>query len=298
MDRYGRGGDRPFWLEAWNGGRHVVERVSRSVAIDHLLIGVIGGFQPDKLARAFAGDEDGMYGRLLYCWPSSPDYRPLTNDASDVDPNFLRALNALIRLPSENAEGQFTPQDVWLSQGSIAQFEHLRRFIDQLKRGLDGRERQWLVKGETQVLRLAGTLAYMAWAILVGVPSSDGVNGIARALEPKTIDEKYVTAAIRLWREYFWPHARAALRQIGLSERHADARRTLRWIVAHEKHEVSREEIRREALGQSLDAEHTQQLLDRLAKSGWLRRTSNDTPGRRRHRWQVNPRIYRTAETA
>jgi uncharacterized protein DUF3987 len=298
MDRYGRGSDRPFWLEAWNGGRHVVERVSRSVAIDHLLIGVIGGFQPDKLARAFAGDEDGMYGRFLYGWPSSPDYRPLTNDVSDVEPNFLNALNALIRLPSENAEGYFAPQDVWLSQGSIEQFEQLRRFIDQTKRGLDGRERQWLVKGETQVLRLAGTLSYLAWAILLGVPSSDGVNGIARALEPKTIEEKYMTAAIRLWREYFWPHARAALRQIGLSERHADARRTLRWIVAHEKREVSREEVRREALGQSLDAEQTQELLDRLVKSGWLRRTSIDTPGRRRHRWQVNPRIYGTAETA
>jgi hypothetical protein len=68
----------------------------------------------------------------------------------------------------------------------------------------------------------------------------------------------------------------------------------------HAKYEVSREEIRREALGQSLDAEQTQHLLDRLVKAGWLRRTSTVTGGRKRHRWQVNSKIHAagTAETA
>src|SRR5262249_32803146 len=70
MTRYSGGSDRPFWLEAWNGGRHVIERVSRSITVDHLLVGVVGGFQPDKLARAFNGDEDGMYARFLFGWPS------------------------------------------------------------------------------------------------------------------------------------------------------------------------------------------------------------------------------------
>ena len=112
--------------------------------------------------------------------------------------------------------------------------------------GFDGHERQWLVKGETAVLRLAGTLAYMAWAIALGVPSTNGLDGITGSLEPKTIDKQFVIAAIRLWREFFWPHARAALRQIGLNDRHRNGRRVLRWIKANGKDEVSREEIRRE----------------------------------------------------
>ena len=58
MSRYSPGSDRPFWLEAWDGGRHIVERVRGSTVVEHLLVGVIGSFQPDKLARAFAGDED------------------------------------------------------------------------------------------------------------------------------------------------------------------------------------------------------------------------------------------------
>jgi len=124
----------------------------------------------------------------------------------------------------------------------------------------------------------------------------DGVAGITSALEPQTIAEQFVVAAVRLWLKFFWPHARAALRQIGLSERHANERRVLRWIKANGRDEVSREEVRRDALGQSLDADQTQQLLDGLVKAGWLREIATKTPGRTRRRWQVNP--LTTAESA
>jgi hypothetical protein len=162
MGRYSGGSDRPFWLEAWNGGRHVVERKTGAIVVEHLLVGVIGSFQPDKLARAFAGDEDGMYGRFLYAWPTSPEYRPLTNEATEVEPELLNALTAFIRLPSEDGDGVFVAQSVWLSEDAIAAFEEFRQFVDKTKRGLDGHERQWFVKGETHVLRLAGVLARQA----------------------------------------------------------------------------------------------------------------------------------------
>ena len=300
MSRYSGGSDRPFWLEAWDGARHVVERVSGSIVIDHLLVGVIGCFQPDKLARSFAGDEDGMCGRFVYAWPSAPDYRPLTDEAAEVEPELQSALTALIRLPSEDVEGAFTPQTICLSDGARAEFEEFRKWVDNTQRGLDGHERQWLVKGETVVLRLAGTLAYMAWAISLGAPPTNGLDGITGSLEPKTIDKQFMTAAIRLWRHFFWPHARAVLRQIGSSDRHREARRALRWIKVHGKHEVSREDIRREALGQKLDAEQTQGLLDGLEKAGWAKKDTAKTGGRTKHRWAINPRLFldQPAETA
>jgi Protein of unknown function (DUF3987) len=101
LRRYGGGTDRPFWLEAWNGERYVIERVSKSIDIPHLLIGVIGGFQPDKLARVFEGDQDGMYARFLYAWPSAPAYHPLTDEVNEVESQLYRALKALIQLPAE-----------------------------------------------------------------------------------------------------------------------------------------------------------------------------------------------------
>ena len=68
MSRYNGGQDNEFWLEAWNGHSYKVERVSRTLQIEHLLIGVVGGLQPDKLATAFEGPADGMYARLLFSW--------------------------------------------------------------------------------------------------------------------------------------------------------------------------------------------------------------------------------------
>jgi hypothetical protein len=151
------------------------------------------------------------------------------------------------------------------------------------KGALMGREREWWAKAPAHVLRLAGTLCHLSWA-MAGGP------------EPERVDVEFVQVAVRLVRDYFWPHARAALRQIGFSERHANARRVLGWIKAHGKNEVSRAEIRREALGRSLDADQTQSLLDSLVKAGWLRESSISTAGRKRRRWQVNPLIHATAE--
>src|SRR5262249_62242498 len=83
------------------------------------------------------------------------------------------------------------------------------------------------------------------------------VVGAARGgAEPAEIGADYMRASIRLVQVYFWPHARAALRQIGLSERHVNARQALRWIKARRRPEqdISIEDIRRDALGQKLHA--------------------------------------------
>ena len=97
---------------------------------------------------------------------------------------------------------------------------------------------------------------------------------------------------MRLVRDYFWPHSRAALRQVGLSARHANARRVLRWLQKNHRDDVSREDIRRDALGQSLDADQTQALIDSLVSAGWLRQVTTLTPGRARHRWTVNAKLF------
>jgi hypothetical protein len=138
----------------------------------------------------------------------------------------------------------------------------------------------------------------MAWAI--GLGTGSGLDGITAALEPKTIAKEFMTDAIRLWREFFWPHARAAMRQIGLSDRHKNARRVLTWLRAHpELTEVSVKDIRREALAHSLDAKDTETLLANLVASGWLKpKPVEQTGGRPIHRWLVNPILYRGAESA
>jgi hypothetical protein len=52
-------------------------------------------------------------------------------------------------------------------------------------------------------------------------------------------------------------------------------------------------DIRREALGGSLDADQTRDLLDRLVAAGWLRFEKAETGGRPLE-WQVNPKMFET----
>ena len=52
------------------------------------------------------------------------------------------------------------------------------------------------------------------------------------------------------------------------------------------------ENARREALGKILDARQTEDLLDTLMKRGWLKKTTTQTKGRPRHRWEVNPALH------
>src|SRR5258708_23258102 len=61
---------------------------------------------------------------------------------------------------------------------------------------------------------------------------------------------------------------------------------------------TSREDVRRDALSQSLDAGQTEDLLDRMTAAGWLRPKVKKTAGRSRRRWQVNPRVFAPAKSA
>src|SRR5215472_16127976 len=85
MSRYSGGQDNEFWLECWNGNAYVIERMSPPpLRVPHLLIGISGGMQPDKLETSFAGAADGMYARFLFSWPAEAPYRPLTDAVAEV----------------------------------------------------------------------------------------------------------------------------------------------------------------------------------------------------------------------
>jgi Protein of unknown function (DUF3987) len=278
MSRYSRGQDNEFWLQAWNGGSHIVERMHRSLRLRHLLVGLYGGFQPDKLAEAFEGPNDGMHARFCFSWPPEPAHQSLSGKAAEVEPELVHALERLDALGGRDPD-VFEPGYVPLSADALVVFEELRAFAAAGRRRLDGREREWWAKMQAHTLRLSGTLAYLAWS-MVGGP------------EPMEIAAEFMRNAATLVRDYFCQHSRAALHLIGVEEHDADARRVLRWIQAGQYTEVSREDVRRRALGRKLDAEQTQTVvIDRLVRAGWLREIRTHTSGRDVVRWEVNPQL-------
>jgi hypothetical protein len=281
MNRYHSGSDKEFWLEAWNGGPYPVERKGRPpTPVKYLLVGVVGGFQPDKMVNSFKGREDGMYARLLFSWPDEAPYQPLA--LKKVEPLIVKVFGRIAHLGGDDPEN-FSPRDIPLTVDAVDELEVFRKRVADDKEKLEGREREWWVKAPAHVLRLAGTLTYLDWA------TSD-------RSEPRNIGIPFVTAAVDLVSEYFWPHARAALRQIGLSQSHSQARRALRWIRREGKERISRDDIRSDALARSLDADDTQTLLEGLERAGWLRRVEvlQKRPGPKAMRWDVNPKLLRS----
>ena len=281
LERYSGGSDRAFWLEAWDGNAFTVERLGRPpVILPHLLVGVVGGFQPDLLARSFAGDSDGIYSRFLYAWPPEAPFREPTDDADEVDPEIINAFSRLANLQAGDDEA-FAPISVPLTADAKREFAQFAQFAHKERQSLEGRDREYWCKGTGHVLRLSGTLCFLEWAWSGGT-------------EPQAVETRHIKSAVLLWKSYLWPHGRAALRLVGLSDKHSHSRTVLRWLHAGNKTTVSREEVRREALAQRLDAGETQALLDMLMRAGWLREVpvKASGPGRPPRRWEVNPRLF------
>ena len=153
LARYSGGSDREFWLEAWNGKYFVVERMGREpVTLNHLLVGMTGGFQPDKLNRSFSGDADGIYTRLLFAWPAESDYKKLTDDVEEVEPEFYNTLTRLIDLPAEQ-DGELIISPISLSADAREAFERFRKYVFDERAALDDRDREWWAKAPAHVLR-------------------------------------------------------------------------------------------------------------------------------------------------
>ena len=146
MGRYTNGSDREFWLTAWMGDGYVVERLSRTVRVPHLLVSMTGGFQPDKLSTAFKGDDDGMHARLLFSWPAEPPYRELSDEIRDIEPGIYNAFVRLVDLPAGTGEVLETRTLGFTTEAKI-EFESFRYTHHNGKHALDGREREWWAKG-------------------------------------------------------------------------------------------------------------------------------------------------------
>jgi hypothetical protein len=69
FDRYGgKGADRGFYLECWNGGAYANDRVKnhdKPVRIKHAALAIVGGMVPDRLRAALADTDDGLPARFF-----------------------------------------------------------------------------------------------------------------------------------------------------------------------------------------------------------------------------------------
>ena len=132
----------------------------------------------------------------------------------------------------------------------------------------------WLGKGRGTVARLAAVLALLDWT----------ANRPGNAPPPTVITTQHLCAAWDLWERYYRPHAQAVFDRAGPADgdrqgKHKarqHARRVIGWIRARGIKEISREEVRREALSQRVNAAGADEVILALEGAGVLREVEDD----------------------
>jgi hypothetical protein len=254
-------------------------------ALDPFPISILGALEPDRLAAALQRGEESLAARFLYAWPALPPFRPLADRTPARDDEALARLRAIRAVAGTMAE----PLCLALDAGALATLDAflagLHAELQAEQRGADGLLAAWLGKGQGLVPRLAGVLHLLEWSAR---QASD------RSIAVGDIDQGAIERAIALWCGYFRPHAKAFFGRVAPADLDARARRVVRWLLASGRSEVSREDIRRTALGQTVNASQADRVLARLTHAGVLRPLAPEARpqgGRPALRWEVNPTL-------
>ncbi|HEX2887731.1 DUF3987 domain-containing protein, partial [Vineibacter terrae] len=270
------GPDQRCWLKAWSAQPWTFGRPGAPVTDITCAVSILGTLRPEAIPRMRPGDDDDVLARFLFAGPQRPAVQPLSLAADGLCPAALDALARLRDMPP-------AVRDVPLAPEALALFEAFRHAHDAEAAALDGREAAWWDNGPALVLRLAGVLCFLDWAArAAGTP------------EPALVSARDIGAAIDLWQVCLWPQARAVFDTLG----RRDMERVQRWLAAQRLTEVSREQIRRDALSQAVDAAQADAVAEKLVAAGWLRPVGRTTtgPGRPARRWHVDPGLSEASD--
>jgi hypothetical protein len=243
---------------------------------------VVGDDPPlEAIAEIVSGNPRGVIlwrddpAWLAQLGEAGNDGSELANARIAQDDDALKMLQRISRLAR-------TPDDplvLFFDQRGVEAFDGFLVGLHADRRGTEGLEAAWLGKGRSTVARLAGALELLAW-------SGSDAPGL-----PGHIGREQVEAAAALWTGYFRPHARVVFDRAAPTDFERRVRRVARWLRDGRAGTVSREDIRRRALGQTVNASDADQVLQRLGFLGFVRpdRSEDRAFGRPAKRWQVNP---------
>lgn len=256
-------------LAPLGGGRSIRD-------LDPYAVSILGSVEPDSLLQSLPRGGDGLAARFLYAWPTPSPFRPL----ADRKPLRSEAVLTLLRRLLQAIDTSSKPHLLVVDRSGAEPFDAFLARLDGEIRQAEGLEAAWLGKGRGAVACLAGTFALLRWS----AGNSDE--------PPQRIGRESVEHAVALWSDYYRPHARAFLQRVLPADLECRARRVVRWLRAEGRAVLSREDVRRTALGQTVDAREADRVLERLVEGGVLCRLPTDKRpqgGRPALRWQVNP---------
>lgn len=103
FERYSSGSSRAFYLICWNGGPFSKDRVAKGakdpaaeIHVDNLALSILGGIQPDRLAKLRDLTSDGLLQRFLpVLMPSAKrgdEYHPVAGAEAEYE-RLIKAIN-------------------------------------------------------------------------------------------------------------------------------------------------------------------------------------------------------------
>lgn len=283
MDAYsgGKSGnkDRAHWLEAYNGGGRVVDRVMRgTLKIPNWSVSMIGGIQPDTIRRIAANmTDDGLMQRFMIIVGSNGREHDRPEDSMAT-----RAFSSLVdHLYSVTAGAE----PVKLSEDAHDVREALNQFVADLidYPALPGGLRSHLGKWTGLFARLLLIFHAIEAASQHQHPAAQQVTGeTARRVE-------------RLMREYLLPHALAYYTDIlGAASDLEHAR----WIAGHILSKTldvvaNRDLVQHYKQWRGMDEWRRVRIMQMLEDMGWVTPVDMEK-GKRRGAttWAVNMRVH------
>jgi hypothetical protein len=267
---------RTQWLQAWAAGFLSLGQGTAQRRIDRFAVSLLLAVSPERLSGLFASGEE-LASRFLFAWPHLPEHSPLAGRKPARDDEALAALRRIAR----KARPPGVPLELIVDERGLKALDAFLTKLQVEMREADGLDMAWLGKGRGTVARLAGVLELLKW-------SESGATG-----SPGHLGAEEIGRAVRLWSDYFRPHAMALVHRAAPREGERQVRRVVRWLRDRGLSEVSREQVRCEALARTVNAAGADSVLYRLQAAGIVSQVHYSTPaqGRPPNKWLVNPRL-------
>jgi DNA polymerase I-like protein with 3'-5' exonuclease and polymerase domains len=295
----GKGADQQFWLSAWSGSTVTVDRKKTHdlgpLRVRHPFVGVIGGLVPDKLST-LRGDrprqkaeQDGFLDRLLLSYPREPRVEP--ENWLEVADATLQAMQAVLRrlrtvamIPLQEG-GEVKGWRPFVVKLTACGRQEWKRFTEDHARQRNADAFPDHLAGPWSKLRgycgrLALVVHYLRWAGGELEDPDAGVDGESMARAAKLV-------------AYFKSHARKVYAVMDGDPRVSDARKILRWVLAHRPRRFQKRDAYQGLKGTFKTVEDLEPGLAVLVQHGLLRLEAPSTregPGRKPSPYyEVNP---------
>jgi hypothetical protein len=269
MERYHNSAsrsDRAFWLSAYDGGPHSVDRIRRGeLFIKNLSASLIGCIQPTRLAEMQGLTSDGLLQRFL---PVMMGESSFPQDQPCDDNDYSELIRALIFAK---------PARLIMTDDALAVMKDLRQRLFDLEQASGG-----LAAGfQSFVGKLHGIVGALALILHMAHDPQGG------ATQP--VDEHTVANVHRLIFDFILPHAH----EFYCGGESADGERLRQiasWILTSSKDRILASDLTtnvRDCRGLSLRDVH--ERLSPLVAAGWLEPESLNPLCRA---WKVTPQVH------